>query len=129
MPVFMLARDGHIVADDASLVQFETEGVYTDEVTGKPVATVTRYVYEHHDEKIVVSLIRERDLSRERLADALPVLKRLAARLARFDGAYLRFTGPMTVTAFQAGSQIERYTQDAISDLMYLGHARPPAVG
>jgi hypothetical protein len=42
---------------------------------------------------------------------------------------YLRFTGPMTVTAFQASSQIERYTQDAIWDLAYFGHARPPAAG
>jgi hypothetical protein len=35
----------------------------------------------------------------------------------------------MTVTAFQASSQIERYTQDAIWDLAYFGHARPPAAG
>jgi hypothetical protein len=125
--VFMLARDGQIVADDASRVRFETDGVYTDGVTGKPVASVTRYVYEHNDDKIVVSFTRERDLSRERMVDTLTWPKRLAARLARFDGAYLRFTGPMTVTVFKSGSQIEQHTKDAIWELMYFGHSRRPA--
>ena len=46
IPVFMLARDCEIVADDAALVRFETEGLYTDDLTGKPVASVVRYVYE-----------------------------------------------------------------------------------
>jgi len=126
-PVFMLARDGRIVADDASRVRFETDGVYTDDVTGKPVASVTRYVYEHDDGKIVVSFTRERDLTRTRMADALTRPKRLAARLARFDGAYLRFTGPMTITVVTAGFETEQHTQDAIWELMYFGHPRHPA--
>ena len=54
----MLARDGEIVADDASLVRFETDGVYTDEVTGKPVASVGRYIFERGDERIVVTFDR-----------------------------------------------------------------------
>jgi hypothetical protein len=124
--VFMLARDGRIVADDASRVRFETDGVYTDDVTGKPVASVTRYVYEHDDDTIVVSFTRDRDLTRAALAEALTRPKRLAARLARFDGAYLRFSGPMTVTVFDAGVQTEQYTDAAIWELMYFGHARRP---
>ena len=127
IPVFMLAREGQIVADDATRVRFETDGVYTDDVTGKPVASVTRYVYEHNEDKIVVSFTGERDLSRERMVDTLTWLKRLAARLARFDGAYLRFTGPMTVTVFRSGTQLEQHTDDAIWELMYFGHSRRPA--
>jgi hypothetical protein len=45
----------------------------------------------------VVSFTRERDLARERMVDALTGPQWLAARLARFDGAYLCFTGPMTI--------------------------------
>jgi hypothetical protein len=123
----MLARDGQIVADDASLVRFETEGVYTDETTGKPVAAVSRYVYEQNDDRIVVSFARERDLTRERMVDALTWPKRLAAKLARFDGAYLRFTGPMTINVYKAGILTEQHSQDAIWELMYFGHSRPPA--
>jgi len=84
-------------------------------------------VYDHDQDTIVVSFTRERDLSRERMIDSLTWLKRLAARLARFDGAYLRFTGPMTVTAFRSGTQIEQHTDDAIWELMYFGHSRRPA--
>ena len=127
IPLFMLARNGHIVADDASLVRFETEGVYTDETTGKPVATVGRYAYEQNDDRIVVSFTRERNLARERMVDALTWPKRLAAKLARFDGAYLRFTGPMAINVYKAGILTEQHSQDAIWELMYFGHSRPPS--
>jgi len=125
-PVFMLARDGEIVADDASLVRFATEGVFVDDRTGKPVASVVRYAYERGDERVVVTFRRERDLARARMVDGLPRAKRLVARLARFDGAYLRFAGRMTVTVFRSGAQVEEYSDEAIWELMYFGHARPP---
>jgi hypothetical protein len=124
IPVFMLARDGRIVADDASRVRFETEGDYTDDVTGKPVAAITRYIYERDDDRVVVSFRRERDLVRARMVDELPLTKRILARLARFDGAYQRFAGPLTITVFKAGMQVEEHTDDAIWELMYFGHAR-----
>ncbi len=126
IPVFMLARENEIVADDASLVRFETEGVYPDDVTGKPVASVTRYIYEHGDDTVVVSFTRERDLTRALMVDELPRMKRLLAKLARFDGAYLRFAGPMTVSVFRSGEQVEEYSDDAIWELMYFGHAHVP---
>lgn len=122
--VFLLARDGRIVADDASLVRFETDGVHADEQTGKPVAATIRYVYADGDERIVVSFTRERDLAVTKLIDDLTGWKRAAARLARFDGAYLRFAGPMTVTAHRGGEEVERHTDQAISDLMYIGRTR-----
>ena len=127
IPVFMLARDGKILADDASRVRFETEGVYTDDVTGKPVASVARYVYEHGDDTVVVSFTRERDLTRALMVDELSRARRLLAKLARFDGAYLRFAGPMTVSVFRSGEPIEEYSDDAIWELMYFGHAQAPA--
>ena len=129
IPVFMLARDGEIVADDATLVRFETEGLYTDDLTGKPVASVVRYVHERGDERIVVTFDRVRDLARARMVDELPRVKRVLAKLARFDGAYLRFAGPMTVTVFRAGEQVEEFSDEAIWELMYFGHApgRQPA--
>lgn len=121
--IFMLARDGEVIADDATLVRFSTEGVYTDAETGKPVAAITRYTYEKGDETIEVSFTRERDLARNRLIDNLSGLKKVAARLVGFDGAYLRFAGQMTVTVSRAGRQVEHHTDDAIWDLMYFGKA------
>jgi hypothetical protein len=40
--VYMLAKDGQIVADDEAKVAFEAERVETDSRTGKPVADITR---------------------------------------------------------------------------------------
>jgi hypothetical protein len=119
--VFMLARDGRIVGDDGSLVRFETDGVYTDAQTGKPVAATTRYNYERGDERVVVSFERERDIAVTKLIDDMTGWKKAAARLARFDGATLRFAGPMTVTVYRAGNEVERHTDQAIWDLVYIG--------
>ena len=60
---FMLAKDGHVVAGDATKVAFTLEDVYTDEKTGKPVANVLRYSYEDGDDRYVVTYTRPRRTS------------------------------------------------------------------
>jgi hypothetical protein len=126
IPVFMLARDGIVLAEDATEVRFEAEGVYTDPLTGKPVASVTRYTYDdrYSDERYVVTFRRERDLARERMIDGVKGVKRLLATAARFDGAYLRFTGDCIVQRFLGDTLVEVFDQPAIWELMYFGHAR-----
>jgi hypothetical protein len=47
------------------------------------------------------------------------------ARLAGFDGAYLRFAGELR-TEHDKGEQLaESHTDDALWELMYFGKARP----
>lgn len=120
----MLAKDGEIVADDSHNVTFETDDVYTDEHTGKPVATTTRYTYTRGDDRYIVTFTREQDLTRDRMIDGVTGLKKLAAKVTRFDGAYLRFTGPCSVQHFQNDTLVEEHTRPAIWELMYFGHAR-----
>jgi hypothetical protein len=124
IPIFMLARDNVVIADDASKVTFEREDVYTDTTTGKPVATTTRYVYQDGDDRYVVSFTRTRDLSLNRMIDTIKGLKHIAARLAHFDGAYLRFAGDIEVSHQRGGEPIETHRDEAIWELMYFGHAR-----
>ena len=50
-------------------------------------------------------------------------LKRLLARLARFDGSYLRFTGTVRLEHFTGDRRIEDFAAPAIWELMYFGHA------
>lgn len=90
IPIFMLAKDGVLIGDDPSQLTFETLGTFTDSVTKKPVANITRYTYSTDDEHYVVTFTRHRDLSRNRMIEALHGVKRAAAELLRFDGAYLR---------------------------------------
>jgi hypothetical protein len=128
LPIFMLARDGDLVGDDPSLLAFEALGPYTDAVTKKPVANITRYTYGTHDERYVVTFTRHRDLTRNRMIDRLSGVKRAAAKLLRFDGAYLRFSGEIRVEHYQGAQIVDQHvTEDAIWELMYFGHARSQA--
>jgi hypothetical protein len=124
LPVFLLAEDGKVVADDASKVTFEQLESYTDAATGKPVANVTRCTYTDGDDTYVVTFTRHRDLAVKKLINELHGLKKVAARLVRFDGAYLRFTGELRIEHRHAGRVVDSYADSAIWELMYLGKTR-----
>jgi hypothetical protein len=122
----MLARDGAIIADDSRAVRFETDGVHTDEVTGKPVANITRYIYDAGGERYVVTFTRRQDLARDQMIEGVHGPRRILARLARFDGAYLRFTGDVRVEHWRDGTMTGQFEDTAIWELMYFGHAPRP---
>ena len=124
IPIFMLTRDNVVVGDDPANVTFEREGVYTNQTTGKPVAATTRYTYRDGDDRYVVSFIRDHDLSASRMVDGIRGIKRIAAKLVRFDGAYLRFVGDIEVSRYRGGELVETHKDEAIWELMYFGHAR-----
>ena len=102
------------------------DGARTDDraKTGKPVGAVVRYTYVDGDDSYVVTFDRKRDLVRNPLATDLSWVKRAAARLVRFDGAYLRFAGVLTIAHYRGGRLVEQVAADAIWELMYFGHAR-----
>ncbi|HET9849851.1 MAG TPA: hydroxyneurosporene dehydrogenase [Candidatus Dormibacteraeota bacterium] len=124
IPIFMLSRGHVIVGDDSNRVSFERENIYTDRTTGKPVATTTRYTYRAGDDRYVVSFIRRHDLVVSRMIDTIKGVKRVAARLAGFDGAYLRFVGDLQIDHYRGGELVEAHKNDAIWELMYFGRAR-----
>jgi hypothetical protein len=121
--VYMLAKDGQIIADDDAMVSFETDRVAIDGKTGKPVADLTRYTYHDGDTRYVVSFEREKTIVQSVFTDRAPPLKRLLARLIGFDGAYHRFTGKVTIEKFEADAVVERFDDRAIWELMYFGKA------
>ena len=125
--VYMLAKDGKIIADDDAKVSFERDRIAIDGKTGKPVADVTRYSYHDADTRYVVSFEREETILQAIFTDRMPLLKRIAARLIGFDGAYHRFTGKVTIEKFERGLRVERFDDRAIWELMYFGKARPSA--
>ena len=123
----MLARDGKIIADDDAKVSFEADRVAIDGKTGKPVADITRYTYDDADPRCVVFGARKRSSLQAIFTDRMPLLKRIVARLISFDGAYLRFTGKVTIEKFEGSTSMERFDDRAIWELMYFGKARPSA--
>lgn len=124
--VFFLAKDGAVVAEDERKVTFTADHVSTDRKTGKPVADIARYVYTDGDVRYAVTFERDRTILRQVLADKLPLATRILAKLAGIDSAYLRFTGRATVEKLEGDRVVERFSDPAIWELMYLGHARPP---
>jgi hypothetical protein len=124
IPIFMLARDNVLIGDDPAKVSFEREGIFTDQTTGKPVATTTRYTYDDGEERFVVTFTRNHDLSADRMIDAVKGLKHVAAKLAHFDGAYLRFVGDVEISHYRGDELLESHKDEAIWELMYFGHAR-----
>jgi hypothetical protein len=125
LPIFMLAREAEVVADDSRRVEFEALGTYVDETTRKPVAAITQYTYSRDDERWIVTFTRDRDLAGSRMIDDLHGPKRVLAHLARFDGAYLRFAGRLRIEHHRGGELVEQHSDDAIWELMYFGHAPP----
>jgi hypothetical protein len=112
-PIFMLARDGKILADDSSLVRFEKTDEYPDPVTGKSVADTTVYHYDataHGGEQYRVTFRRQNTIVRERMIESIQGPKRVLARIAGFDGAYMRFTGQVTVERMGRDTAVETVT-------------------
>ncbi len=124
--VYMLAKDGKIIADDHAKVSFEADRVAIDGKTGEPVADVTRYIYRDGDTRYVASFERQTTILQAILTDRAPLLKRIVARLIGFDGAYHRFTGKATIEKFEKAVEVERFDARAIWELMYFGKTRRP---
>jgi hypothetical protein len=124
LPIFMLARDGTVVADDSRCARFEALDTYTDESTGKPVATRTRYTYLGDAERWIVTFTRDRDLAKSRIIESVHGPKRVLAHLSRFDGAYLRFAGVLDIEYHRDTRLVDKHSNHAIWELMYFGHAR-----
>ncbi len=122
--IFMLARDGQVVADDASLVSFRATGVDTDTTTGKPVAGVTEYVYDDGTDRYVVTFRKRQALVANPFISEMRGWRKWAARLVRFDGAYLRFVGDLRIERWHGSELVEAFTDEAIWELMYFGRSR-----
>ena len=127
IPIFMLAKDGTIVAEDAASVSFEATDVHTEPKTGKPVANVTTYTYDDGNDRYLVRFTKHRNLVANTFAEEMHGWRKVAARLSGFDGAYLRFVGDLTIEHWSDSARVESYGNEAIWELMYSGHPRTDA--
>ncbi|GAB05758.1 hydroxyneurosporene dehydrogenase [Gordonia amarae] len=121
LPVFMLAEDGKVIADDHTKVTFEKSGIHDDEQTGKPVADDHVYTYRDGTTEYTLAYHREETILRTMFIDSVHGFKKLLAKLAGFDGCYLRFSGTVTLTHRENGEIVDERTEPAIWELMYFG--------
>ncbi len=123
LPQILIAKGGQIVADEASKVRLVLEDVFVDAHSQKPVAN--RVIYEYtQDDQVHYRVIfqRAQTLLDQKFADTVTGVKHALAVIARVDGAYLRFSGTVTVEKYVAGAKVETASDPGIWELMYLGH-------
>ncbi len=120
--VFLLAKGDTIVADDSSKVTVTLEDEHPDALSSKPVADTIVYDYEDGPDRYRVSFHRAQTIVDDELIDQLSGLPHALARLARFDGAYLRFTGDVRLEHLVNGQLVEDVSDPGIWELMYFGH-------
>lgn len=119
-----MARGDTIVADEASNLRFELQDEHIDAKSGKPVGDTLVYQYENGDDVYRVSFHRQKTIVDRQLIGELSGIKHVLARLAHFDGAYLRFTGDVQLEHIIAGDKVEDVRDAGIWELMYFGHTR-----
>ena len=123
-PILLLAKGDEVLVGESSHVTFSSTEVATEEKTGKPVASRLAWDFKDGDKAYRISFRRQKDLVRTSLLNGLPAFTAFLARLAGFDGAYLRFTGDVTVEALERGVPVDAQTNTAaVWELMYLGRA------
>jgi hypothetical protein len=72
-------------------------------------------------ERYRVTFHRENTIVQDRMIESLKGPKRALAQLAGFNGAYLRFTGQVTVERLTPETGIESVGAPALWELMYFG--------
>jgi hypothetical protein len=125
--IFLLAKGSQIITDEVSKVSFSTADVVTDAVTGKPVADITCYDYHDGKERYLITYTRKKTILQARFLEGMKPEERALAEQIGFDGAYLRFTGDLTLRHESAGATPAEESEEAIWELMYFGRPRPPA--
>lgn len=123
--IFILFKDGKLIAEDPRHVTCEFEDEYVDDLTKKPVAKKIIYRYQSEDEEYRITYHKSKDISRNKFVNLMSGIKKQIAKLIGFDGAYLRFSGSVTVEHFinQKRVAIES-SSSAVWELMYFGHAK-----
>ncbi|MDL4773565.1 hypothetical protein [Actinomadura xylanilytica] len=129
-PIFMLARGNRIVADDCTLVRFAAYDEDDDPGTGRPVAGTLVFEYraaDPGDDGYRVTFTREDTTPGAPRAadlgelDEIGGFRNALAKIAGFDGSYLRFTGEVQIERMHGGQPAETHTAAALWELVYPG--------
>jgi hypothetical protein len=121
-PIFMLAKEGQIIADDSEhFLHFTATDLYVDKDTKKPVHNCLIYDYDDGKQHYRITYQRKSDLSNKGKMGEVTGMKRLLMRLIGLDSAYIRFSGEATVDKFEGDTVVEKVSAPAIWELMYVG--------
>lgn len=125
VPIFMLAKDGKILADQPEkYLTYSEEDIFFDPITKKHVANKLVYDYDDGAQHYRITYHREGDLEQLGMETQLPGLLYYGALLMGLRGSYHRMVGTATLERFENGEVVETVTNPALWKLMYFGKDR-----
>ena len=121
-PVFMIAKDGRILADDGENCLTYSESDYRyDPVTKKHFAHTIVYDYEENGERYRVTYKAEDSIEKTNMKDILTWWQVPVIWLMGLRGSYHRVCGTATLEYFKDGKLQESISSPAIWEQMYFG--------
>ncbi len=121
VPLYMLARDGKVVADDGAKVTFSKRGSQIDEHTGKPVPDAISFDYRAGETRYVLTYLRERTLVSQKNLDLATGVQKVVAEIVRYPGGYLRFSGPVSLDRYEGEQVVEHFEELGSFEQCYFG--------
>ena len=122
VPLYMLARDGKVIADDGAKMTFSKRGSQTDEHTGVHVPDAICFDYRDGDTRYVLTYKNERTLVSQKNLDLATGLRKVVAEIIRYPGGYLRFSGPVSLDRYQGEEVIEHVEELGSFEQNFYGH-------
>ena len=122
---FVLFKDGAVIAESFSDVQFAADDIFIDAETGIPIANKLLYTLEDGDRQYVVEYQRENTILASSMMAALPDADREEAVAAGNKLMYYRFNGSVSISVIENGTVVDsQTTQEAVWELMFPGVVR-----
>lgn len=125
IPIFMLAKNGEILVEDAeNYLTFTEEDIYYDEITKKHVANRLLYDYNDGNQHYRITYTRESDVERMGMETQLTKFQYVLIWLIGLRGSYQRMVGTATLEKMEGDRVVEKITSLALWELMYFGKDR-----
>ena len=121
-PIFMIARDGKIIADQGDKYLTYNESDYEfDPVTKKHFAKTLVYEYNDNNTRYVIKYKKNEDIEKKGMKDLAKGLQYILIKLIGLDGSYHRAGGVVTLEKYVDNELVEKITSQAIWEQMYFG--------
>ena len=121
-PVFMIAKDGKILADDAErCLTYEESDYEFNEVTKKHLAKTIVYDYKDGATRYRITYRKESDVEKTTMDSQVTKLQYALIWLMGLRGSYHRVGGTVTLERYEGETLVEKLQAPAMWEQMYFG--------
>lgn len=121
IPVFLLAKQEEILADDLQYVTYSETDKAIEPVTGKPYYQNLVFDYNSPEKHYRITYSAEKVITHDKMIDQIDGFKKLMAKMVGFDGAYLRFSGIVKLEILEGDNVVETQSSKGLWEEAYFG--------